>query len=101
VEDGTEPAFSAAVLAAVLPITRREAEVLAWVATGLSNLQIARELSISVRTVIKHLEHVYSKLGVPSRAAATALAFQTVRGGAAESASGVLDDLSGNPPEKE
>jgi len=70
--------LSAEALAAALPITPREAEVLAHVAAGMTNLQVARELSISVRTVIKHLEHVYRKLGVPSRAAASALAFQTI-----------------------
>jgi HD-GYP domain-containing protein (c-di-GMP phosphodiesterase class II) len=51
-------------------LTARETEVLALLAKGLINKQIARQLSISARTVGKHVEHVYAKLGVSSRAAA-------------------------------
>lgn len=61
-------------LAATLPITYREAEVLAFVAAGLTNSEVARELSIRVGTVIKHLERLYPKLGVASRAGAVASA---------------------------
>ncbi|HUF33841.1 MAG TPA: HD domain-containing phosphohydrolase [Acidimicrobiales bacterium] len=51
-------------------LTARETEVLALLARGLANKQIARELSISPKTVSNHVEHVYTKLGVSSRAAA-------------------------------
>ena len=48
-------------------ITERELEVLGLAARGMSNRDIARELSISVRTVQTHLSNVFSKLGVGSR----------------------------------
>lgn len=66
-------------LANCLPISNREAEILALVATGMSNAEIARASSIRVRTVVKHLEHVYRKLSVPTRTAATALALAAVK----------------------
>jgi DNA-binding CsgD family transcriptional regulator len=53
-------------------LTRREREVLACVADGLSNAEIARVLVIEPSTVRKHLEHVFEKLGVGSRTAAVA-----------------------------
>jgi DNA-binding NarL/FixJ family response regulator len=55
-------------------LTTREVEVLRLLADGLANAEIARELALSARTVAKHLEHVYSKLGVGSRTAALARA---------------------------
>jgi DNA-binding CsgD family transcriptional regulator len=58
--------------ARALGLTNREAQVLALVAVGLANSQIALELSLSERTVAKHLEHIYSKLGVTNRTAAAA-----------------------------
>ena len=51
-------------------LTARETEVLGLLAQGLANKQIARRLSISPKTVGNHVEHVYTKLGVSSRAAA-------------------------------
>ncbi|MGA5562235.1 response regulator transcription factor [Streptomyces platensis] len=48
-------------------VTRRESAVLALLARGLTNQQIARRLEISPRTVDKHLEHAYAKLRVSSR----------------------------------
>lgn len=48
-------------------LTEREHEVLRLAARGLSNKEIARELSLSVRTVQVHLSHVFNKLGVASR----------------------------------
>lgn len=56
-------------------LTAREAEVLAWVARGKSDTAIGNLLSISPRTVNKHLEHVYRKLGVSGRAEAVAKAY--------------------------
>jgi DNA-binding CsgD family transcriptional regulator len=51
-------------------LTARESEVLAWVAVGKANQDIAAILNISPRTVKKHLEHIYDKLGVETRTAA-------------------------------
>lgn len=51
-------------------LTARESEVLSWVARGKSDRQIATILGISARTVQKHLENAYPKLGVESRTAA-------------------------------
>ncbi len=55
-------------------LTRREAEVLLWVSYGKTNKTISEILGISPRTVNKHLEQVFRKLGVETRAAATAMA---------------------------
>jgi DNA-binding NarL/FixJ family response regulator len=49
------------------PLTDRELEVLRAAAQGLTNYDIAQQLSVSVRTVEAHLTHVYNKLGVSSR----------------------------------
>jgi len=54
-------------------LTAREAEILAHVAEGQTNRQIARTLFISPHTVRTHLEHIFEKLGVQTRAAAVAL----------------------------
>ena len=51
-------------------LTRRELELLGWVEQGMSNSDIAVLCGISVRTVHKHLEHVFRKLNVENRAAA-------------------------------
>jgi len=56
-------------------LTEREAEVLALVAEGLTNRQISRRLFISPATVRTHLEHIYDKLGVHSRAGAVSASF--------------------------
>jgi len=53
-------------------LTRRECEVMLWVADGLSNAEIARVLVVERCTVRKHLENIYEKLGVRSRTAALA-----------------------------
>ncbi len=55
-------------------LTPRETEVLAWLAKGKTNRDIADILGMSHRTVNKHLEHIFEKLGVETRAAAAALA---------------------------
>jgi DNA-binding CsgD family transcriptional regulator len=57
-------------------LTGREVEVLRLVAAGLSNQEIATALVISGHTVRRHLQNIFAKIGVPSRAAATAYAFQ-------------------------
>jgi DNA-binding CsgD family transcriptional regulator len=53
-------------------LTRREREVLSWVARGRTNSEIAAHLWISPATVGKHLENAYAKLGVRTRTAAMA-----------------------------
>lgn len=55
-------------------LTRREMEVLGLLARGLTNHEIARQLSLSVRTVEAHLTHIYTKLDVGSRTEAALLA---------------------------
>lgn len=57
-------------------LSRREHEVLAHVAAGETNRQIADTLSISPHTVDRHLENIFAKLGVNNRAAATAWAYR-------------------------
>ncbi len=57
-------------------LTPREAEVLGWVARGKTNSAIGIILGISEKTVDKHLQHVFVKLGVETRTAAAAVAFQ-------------------------
>ncbi|CDZ57560.1 response regulator transcription factor [Neorhizobium galegae] len=52
------------------PLTQRESEVLLWIAKGKSNRDIADILGLSARTVNKHLEQIYVKLGVENRASA-------------------------------
>ena len=55
-------------------LTHREAEVLLWVSYGKTNRTISEILGISPRTVNKHLEQIFRKLGVETRAGATAFA---------------------------
>jgi len=62
------------VLRSKLNLTVREAEVLMWLARGKANRDIGEILGLSPRTVNKHLEQIYAKIGVENRAAATALA---------------------------
>ncbi|MGB8382967.1 MAG: LuxR C-terminal-related transcriptional regulator, partial [Dermatophilaceae bacterium] len=56
-------------------LTAREIEVVRLVAAGHTNRAIARELMLSEKTVARHLSNVYAKLDLPSRAAATAYAY--------------------------
>lgn len=65
-------------LAQAFPLTAREAEVLYWVTQGKTNRDIGDILGTSPRTVHKHLEHVFEKLGVETRTAAAALALGKV-----------------------
>jgi DNA-binding NarL/FixJ family response regulator len=55
-------------------LTPREAEVLGLIARGLPNKQIAQRLFIAEKTVGNHVEHIYSKIGVSNRAAASLFA---------------------------
>lgn len=62
-----------------IALTPRETEVLAWLAKGKTNRDIADILGMSHRTVNKHLEHVFEKLGVETRSAAAAIAGQLLQ----------------------
>ena len=66
------------VLQAELAMTPREAEVLLWISQEKSNRDIAAILELSPRTVNKHLEQIFTKLGVENRTAAAALAIRTI-----------------------
>jgi DNA-binding CsgD family transcriptional regulator len=61
-----------------LQLTSREAEVLLWLSGGKSNREIGEILHISPRTVNKHLEQIFVKLGVENRAAAAARAVRAL-----------------------
>lgn len=83
--DGTsilllEPGTGGMTLAALrgLGLTAREAEALRWIALGRSGREAARLMSISPRTVEKHLQHVHAKLGVSSSSQAAATAWAAV-----------------------
>ncbi len=62
-----------------LGLTPREAEVLYWLAQGKSNPDIATILAANVRTVHKHVEHIFQKLGLETRHAATLVALEVLR----------------------
>ena len=66
-------------LSQIFKLTQREAEVLDWVIKGKTNRDIGEILGTSPRTVNKHLEHVFVKLGVETRTAAASLALNKVR----------------------
>ncbi|MGR9045462.1 MAG: response regulator [Gammaproteobacteria bacterium] len=53
-------------------LTAREAEILMWISRGKTNKEVGLILNTSPRTVNKHLEHIFEKLGVPTRTAAVA-----------------------------
>jgi DNA-binding NarL/FixJ family response regulator len=67
-----------ATLQQAFALTVREAEVLVWISRGKSNRDIGEILKISPRTVNKHLEQVFEKLGVENRAAAAAAAVRAL-----------------------
>jgi len=69
-----EPVIRPASLGDRFALTEREAEVLAWIAQGKSNSEVAAIVSAQPRTIEKHLERVYRKLGVDNRFAAAMLA---------------------------
>lgn len=66
-------------LMALFRLTQRESEVLHWVIQGKTNRDIGDILGMSPRTVNKHLEHVFEKLGVETRTAAATLATNKMR----------------------
>ena len=61
---------------AALPITAREREVLTWLAAGKTDREIADILNANPRTIQKHLQHIYEKLGVETRTAAVMRAME-------------------------
>ena len=73
-----EPRADAERLRRHFALTGREAEVLLWIARGKSNKDISTVLGISPRTVNKHLEQIFEKLGVENRASAAALTVQAL-----------------------
>ncbi|HFE38004.1 MAG TPA: response regulator transcription factor [Gammaproteobacteria bacterium] len=75
-----EAIMDASALEAALPITKREAEVMLWVAQGKTNREIAEILSLSPRTINKHLEQIYTKIQADNRTAATSIAIQALLG---------------------
>ena len=68
------------VLQRALAISSRESEVLLWVSRGKSNREIGEILTISPRTVDKHIAQIFTKLGVANRASAAARAVKTLAG---------------------
>ena len=60
-------------------LTNREGEVLSWLSKGKTNRDIAQILGLSPRTIDKHLEQIYSKLGVENRTASAAIAVKSAR----------------------
>ena len=73
--DGMRPT-GASMLKEQLSLTERESEVLYWIANGKTNREIAEILSMSPRTVNKHLEQVFPKLGVENRTSAAGIALR-------------------------
>ena len=59
-------------------LTNRESDVLLWIANGKTNREIGTILDVSPRTVNKHLEQIYRKLGVENRTAAAARAIKSI-----------------------
>ena len=64
-----------------LKLTAREAEILLWIGRGKTNRDIADILGLSPRTVNKHLEQAFAKIGVENRAAAAIQVFTVLQGG--------------------
>jgi DNA-binding CsgD family transcriptional regulator len=57
-------------------LTEREAQVLGLLARGLQTKQVARALGVSTKTADRHVQNVYAKIGVSTRAAAALFAMQ-------------------------
>jgi len=76
-QEGNRPAGEE-LLREKLSLTRRESEVLFWIANGKTNREIGEILAVSPRTVNKHLEGIFSKLGVENRTAAAGIAIRAL-----------------------
>jgi DNA-binding CsgD family transcriptional regulator len=61
-----------------LGLSERQAEVLHWIARGKTNAEIAAILGVRSRTIDKHVEHIFDRLGVETRMAAGAIAWKTL-----------------------
>jgi len=70
------PHFASSKPLELLGLTAREAEVLLWVAQGKSNPEISSIIGAAENTIKKHMQHIFEKLGVESRAGATLLALE-------------------------
>ena len=73
-----QPDFTSTAPLRALGLTEKESEVLLWVAQGKSNAEVALILGISEATVKKHLEHIFGKLGVEKRGAASLSALEAL-----------------------
>ncbi len=71
-----EPAKDTLALKQQFAVTGREADVLLWIANGKTNREIGQILEMSPRTVNKHLEQIFKKLGVENRTSAAAIAIK-------------------------
>jgi len=78
---GFKADFSSAEPLEKLGLSAREAEILLWVAQGKTNSETGSILGISATTAKKHLEHIYEKLGVEGRNAATIRALEVLAAG--------------------
>lgn len=72
------PDFSNTAPLRALGLTQKESEVLLWVAQGKSNAEAALILGVGEATVKKHLEHIFEKLGVEKRGAASLIAIEAL-----------------------
>ena len=75
-EDGLDDAATRGPANSAHGLTERELQVLRLVATGKTNKTIARELSLSEKTIDRHVSNIFVKVDVSSRAAATAFAYE-------------------------
>ena len=66
-------------LGKVFQLTKRESEVLYWTVKGKTNKDVGEILGTSPRTINKHLEHVFQKLGVETRTAAASLVASKIK----------------------
>jgi DNA-binding NarL/FixJ family response regulator len=85
------PDFTDAAPLQSLGLTRREAEVLVWIAQGKSNSDIATILETTVHTVKKHLQNIFAKLGVESRNSAMLRALEVLNPGSVSTTTDVGD----------
>lgn len=74
--DTPKPAAATDAFKQQFAVTGREADVLLWIANGKTNREIGRILEMSPRTVNKHLEQIFRKLGVENRTSAAAAALK-------------------------